>query len=135
MPVSGEVVEVNAELEDNPEWVNEHPYGKAWWVKVTPSNLGELDDLMDVMTYESMWPKRKRRVDTDTGTGYWKLDTGNWLTASRFQLLASELPASRRIETTSPNTDADRAAMLAMVGAESVADLFRDVPEKLRFPT
>ena len=34
-----------------------------------------------------------------------------------------------------PNTDADRAAMLAVVGAESVADLFRDVPEKLRFPT
>ena len=34
-----------------------------------------------------------------------------------------------------PNTDADRAAMLAVVGAESVADLFRDVPEELRFPT
>ena len=33
-----------------------------------------------------------------------------------------------------PNTDADRAAMLAVVGAESVADLFRDVPEALRFP-
>ena len=51
-PVSGEVLEVNAELEDNPEWVNEHPYGKAWLVKVTPSDLGELDDLMDVATYE-----------------------------------------------------------------------------------
>ena len=51
-PVSGEVVEVNAELEDNPEWVNEHPYGKAWLVKVTPSDPGELDDLMDVVTYE-----------------------------------------------------------------------------------
>jgi glycine cleavage system H protein len=51
-PVSGEVVEVNAELEDNPEWVNEHPYGKAWLVKVTPSDLGELDGLMDVATYE-----------------------------------------------------------------------------------
>ena len=51
-PVSGEVVEVNTELEDNPEWVNEHPYGKAWLVKVTPSDLGELDDLMDVSIYE-----------------------------------------------------------------------------------
>ena len=51
-PVSGEVVEVNAELEDNPEWVNEHPYGKAWLVKVTPSDPGELDGLMDVTTYE-----------------------------------------------------------------------------------
>ena len=34
-----------------------------------------------------------------------------------------------------PNTDADRAAMLEVVGVESVADLFRDVPEKFRFPT
>ena len=32
-PVSGKVLEVNTELEDNPEWVNEHPYGKAWWSK------------------------------------------------------------------------------------------------------
>ena len=51
-PISGEVVEVNTELEDNPEWVNEDPYGKAWLIKVTPSDLGELDDLMDVAAYE-----------------------------------------------------------------------------------
>jgi glycine cleavage system H protein len=37
-PVSGEVVEVNTELEDNPEWVNEDPYGKAWLVKVSLSD-------------------------------------------------------------------------------------------------
>ena len=52
-PVSGEVVEVNTELEDNPEWVNEDPYGKAWLVKVTPSDAGELDDLMDATAYEA----------------------------------------------------------------------------------
>lgn len=51
-PVSGEVIEVNTELEDNPEWINEDPYGKAWLVKVTPSDTGELDDLMDVTVYE-----------------------------------------------------------------------------------
>jgi glycine cleavage system H protein len=51
-PISGEVIEVNTELEDNPEWVNEDPYGKAWLVKVTPSDLGELDVLMDVAVYE-----------------------------------------------------------------------------------
>ena len=51
-PVSGEVLEVNTELEDNPEWVNEDPYGKAWLVKVAPSSLGELDALMDVTVYE-----------------------------------------------------------------------------------
>lgn len=52
-PISGEVVEVNAELEDNPEWVNEDPYGKAWMIKVAPSDLSELDDLMDASTYEA----------------------------------------------------------------------------------
>lgn len=51
-PISGEVIEVNTELEDNPEWVNEDPYGKAWLVKVTPSDLGELDALMDAAVYE-----------------------------------------------------------------------------------
>ncbi|OQA44312.1 MAG: Glycine cleavage system H protein [Chloroflexi bacterium ADurb.Bin325] len=51
-PISGEVVEVNTELEDNPEWINEDPYGKAWLVKVTPSDADELDDLMDAATYE-----------------------------------------------------------------------------------
>ncbi len=52
-PISGEVVEVNMALEDSPEWVNEDPYGKAWLVKVTPSDLSELDDLMDIATYEA----------------------------------------------------------------------------------
>jgi glycine cleavage system H protein len=51
-PVSGEVVEVNAELEANPEWINTDPYTKAWMIKVTPEDLGELDDLMDIAAYE-----------------------------------------------------------------------------------
>jgi len=50
-PISGEVVEVNTELEDNPEWVNVDPYGKAWMIKVAPSDLSELDDLMDASAY------------------------------------------------------------------------------------
>lgn len=52
-PVSGEVSEVNTELEDNPEWVNEDPYGKAWLVKVTLSDESELADLMDATAYEA----------------------------------------------------------------------------------
>lgn len=52
-PVSGEVVEVNTELEDNPEWVNEDPYGKAWLVKVTLSDAAEVDGLMDATRYEA----------------------------------------------------------------------------------
>ena len=50
-PISGTVIEVNTELEDNPEWINEDPFGKAWLVKVKPSNLSELADLMDATTY------------------------------------------------------------------------------------
>ncbi len=52
-PISGEVVEVNVALEDSPEWVNEDPYGKAWMIKVAPSDLSELDDLMDASAYEA----------------------------------------------------------------------------------
>ncbi len=51
-PVSGEVVEVNSDLASSPEWVNEDPYGKAWMVKVAPSDPGEWDDLMDAAAYE-----------------------------------------------------------------------------------
>ncbi len=51
-PLSGEVVEVNTALEANPEWVNEDPYGKAWLIKVKPSDLGELAGLMDVAAYQ-----------------------------------------------------------------------------------
>ncbi|MCX6029883.1 MAG: glycine cleavage system protein GcvH [Chloroflexi bacterium] len=51
-PISGEVVEINSALESNPEWVNEDPFGKAWLIKVAPTDLGELDNLMDVAAYE-----------------------------------------------------------------------------------
>lgn len=51
-PVSGEIVEVNTELEDAPEIVNEDCYGKGWMFKVNPSNLkAELAKLMDSKTY------------------------------------------------------------------------------------
>ncbi len=52
-PISGEVVEVNASLEDNPEWVNSDPFGKAWLIKVSPSDITELDSLMDAAAYEA----------------------------------------------------------------------------------
>ena len=53
-PVSGEIVEVNPDLEDAPEIVNEDPYGKAWLFKVKPSNLdGDLKALMDAEKYKA----------------------------------------------------------------------------------
>ncbi len=50
-PVSGEVIEVNSELEDSPEFLNEDPYGN-WIAKLKPSNLeDELKELMDAEAY------------------------------------------------------------------------------------
>jgi len=53
MPLSGTVIAINENLEDNPEWVNEDPYGKAWFIKITPDDLSELDNLMDASAYEA----------------------------------------------------------------------------------
>ena len=50
-PVTGEVIEVNAKLEDEPEIVNEDPYGDGWMFKVKLADLGELDGLMDAEAY------------------------------------------------------------------------------------
>ena len=46
MPVSGEVIEVNANMDASPESVNSDPYGDGWMVKVKMSNLAEVDGLM-----------------------------------------------------------------------------------------
>ncbi len=52
-PVGGEIVEVNAELEDAPEVVNESPYEKGWLFKIKPSNLDDdLKGLMDSKAYQ-----------------------------------------------------------------------------------
>ncbi len=52
MPVSGTVVNVNSDLEDNPTLVNEDPYDKGWLVEVELTDPDELDDLMDADAYE-----------------------------------------------------------------------------------
>ena len=51
LPVSGEIIEINASLEDNPELVNSDPYGEGWIVKVKPSDLSEMDVLLDTSAY------------------------------------------------------------------------------------
>ncbi len=51
-PVSGLIKEVNTGLRDNPQWVNNDPYGEGWLFKVVPSNWeAEKKDLMDADTY------------------------------------------------------------------------------------
>ncbi len=54
MPVSGEVVEFNALLEDSPELINKDAYGDGWMIKIEMSNTSELDNLMDVEAYKAM---------------------------------------------------------------------------------
>ncbi|MHA2141370.1 MAG: glycine cleavage system protein GcvH [Candidatus Thorarchaeota archaeon] len=50
-PLSGEIAEVNSNLEDAPELVNEEPYGKGWMFKVKPSKPDEMNALMDAKAY------------------------------------------------------------------------------------
>jgi len=54
MPVSGEVVEVNEDLEDSPETVNEDPYEKGWMIKIKMSNTDEADDLLSADQYKEV---------------------------------------------------------------------------------
>jgi glycine cleavage system H protein len=54
MPVSGEILEVNAGLESAPESVNSDPYGDGWMVKVKLSNPAEIADLMDADAYKAL---------------------------------------------------------------------------------
>lgn len=53
MPISGEVLEFNDALETNPELINSDPYGEGWIVKIAPSNLSELNDLLDSNAYKA----------------------------------------------------------------------------------
>lgn len=57
MPVSGEIVEVNAELEDAPELVNEDAYGKGWLVKIALTDVSEVDELLSAAEYEQFIAK------------------------------------------------------------------------------
>jgi glycine cleavage system H protein len=51
-PLSGEVLEVNDALSDDPDKVNDDPYGEGWLVKIRLSDPSEVDDLMDAASYE-----------------------------------------------------------------------------------
>lgn len=51
-PISGEVVEVNLDLEDDPDFVNDDPYGKGWIYKIKAHNLADVDALLTHDEYE-----------------------------------------------------------------------------------
>jgi glycine cleavage system H protein len=54
MPVSGEVLEVNAKLEDEAELVNKDPYGEGWMIKLSIDNRSDLDDLLSPEKYKQL---------------------------------------------------------------------------------
>lgn len=54
MPISGEIVEFNEELESEPESVNSDPYGAGWMIKVKVSDTAQLDALLDADAYKAL---------------------------------------------------------------------------------
>lgn len=50
-PVSGEIIEVNDELEDSPERINDDPYGDGWMYRIQMEDSGEVDDLLNADAY------------------------------------------------------------------------------------
>jgi glycine cleavage system H protein len=54
LPLSGEIIEFNDELESNPEDVNTDPYGKGWMVKVKISNAAEVEELLSSHAYKQL---------------------------------------------------------------------------------
>ena len=53
LPIAGEVLEVNAALNDQPELVNSDPYNEGWMIKMKVSNIADVESLMDVDKYQA----------------------------------------------------------------------------------
>ncbi len=54
MPVAGEVLEFNEELEATPELINQDPYGKGWIAKIKLSNPAQVNELLDATAYKAL---------------------------------------------------------------------------------
>ena len=54
MPLTGEVIEFNEKLEDDPELVNSDPYGDGWMIKIQISETSEIDALLDADAYKEL---------------------------------------------------------------------------------
>lgn len=54
LPVAGEILEQNEALEENPDVVNKDPYGEGWLIKMKPSDLSQLDNLLDAEAYKKV---------------------------------------------------------------------------------
>ena len=54
IPIGGEVVEVNPALEENPELVNKDPYGEGWLIRIKPTDVAEMEELLDAEGYKQL---------------------------------------------------------------------------------
>ena len=54
MPLSGTIIEFNDSLEDEPEMVNEDPYGKGWMIKIKLDNPAEASELLEAAAYKEL---------------------------------------------------------------------------------
>lgn len=54
MPLSGEVIEFNEDLEDEPEMVNNDPYGKGWMIKISITDNSQIEELLDAQAYQEL---------------------------------------------------------------------------------
>ena len=54
MPVSGEVIEINPKIEDEPELVNKDPYGEGWLINISITDSSELDELLTPEQYNDL---------------------------------------------------------------------------------
>ena len=54
MPITGKIVEINEKVVDNPELVNSDPYGEGWMIKIKILDSNEVEDLLDLKSYEEI---------------------------------------------------------------------------------
>ncbi len=54
MPITGEVLEVNKDIDSAPESVNQDPYGKGWMIKIKIANAADINGLLDVAAYKAL---------------------------------------------------------------------------------
>jgi len=64
-PISGAVVEINDDLKENPEAINEDPYGDGWMIKVEMTDMDELKDLMSSDDYAEFIEQQKEEDDDE----------------------------------------------------------------------
>ena len=62
-PLNGEVEEYNEDVEDDALVINEDPYGGGWIIKISPEDMGDLDDLMDAQAYSAIIDKKLAEIE------------------------------------------------------------------------